>query len=173
MAVVFGEEHDLPNAITPAEGVEVFERALGSDLAEVVVSTRDLPKLIELVCREEAIAREVQPSSDANAPASPAPTSNRAAISAPYVAPATDFERVIAQIWQKLLGIESIGSLDDFFEAGGHSLLATQVMSRLFQRYDVDIPLRTIFEATTVGAFAERVEQIVRAMGAEREEIEL
>ena len=51
--------------------------------------------------------------------------------------------------------------------------LATQVMSRLNQRFDVEVPLRMMFEATTVAAFAARVEEIVRAAGAEREEIEL
>jgi acyl transferase domain-containing protein/acyl carrier protein len=174
MAVALGEARDLPNGILPAEGAAIFARALASDVAEVVVSTRDLPRLIALARNEEAIAREAEPADDdAVTPAPSAASASRGGLTTPYVAPTTDFERAIAQIWQKLLGIDSIGTQDDFFEAGGHSLLATQVMSRLYQRYDVDVPLRTLFEATTVGAFAERVEQIVRASGVEREEFEL
>ena len=86
--------------------------------------------------------------------------------------PATDLERTIAEVWQELLGIQPIGTQDDFFEAGGHSLLATQVMSRLHQRLGVDVPLRALFEARTIAAFAERVDELSRS-AAEREEIEL
>jgi acyl transferase domain-containing protein/acyl carrier protein len=172
MAVAFGEEHELPNAIHPTEGVEVFERVLASDLTEVVVSTRELPLLITLARRETDAVREAQ-EADVAVVAPSTPLVGRAGLSTPFVAPSTEFELRIAEIWQKLLGIERIGTQDDFFEAGGHSLLATQVMSRLFQRFDVDVPLRTLFEATTLGAFAERVDEIVRAAGAEREEIEL
>jgi acyl transferase domain-containing protein/acyl carrier protein len=172
MAVALGEAHNLPDAIHPTEGVEVFERILASDLTEVVVSTRELPLLITLARRETAAIRQAQEADAAVVTPSGAPVS-RAGLSTPFVAPSTEFELRIAEIWQKLLGIERIGTQDDFFEAGGHSLLATQVMSRLFQRFDVDVPLRAIFEATTLGAFAGRVEEIVRAAGAEREEIEL
>jgi acyl carrier protein len=89
------------------------------------------------------------------------------------VAPGSDLERTIAEVWQELLGIEPIGLQDDFFEAGGHSLLATQVMSRLHQRLGVDVPLRTLFEARTIAAFAERVDELARGAGEDREEIEL
>ena len=170
MAVALGEAHNLPDAIHPTEGVETFERVMASDLTEVVISTRDLPLLITLARKETGAVREAQ-EMDVVAPAT-APT-GRAGLSTPFVAPSTEFELKIAEIWQKLLGIERIGTQDDFFEAGGHSLLATQVMSRLYQRFDVDVPLRTLFEATTLGAFSERVEEIVRTAGAEREEIEL
>ena len=172
MAVAPGEAHNLPDAIHPTEGVEVFDRVLASDLTEVVVSTRELPLLITLASRETAIVRQAQETDAAVAVPSTTPVS-RAGLSTPFVAPSTEYEVRIAEIWQTLLGIERIGTQDDFFEAGGHSLLATQVMSRLYQRFDVDVPLRTLFEATTLGAFAERVEEIARAAGADREEIEL
>jgi acyl carrier protein len=98
---------------------------------------------------------------------------SRSGLSTVFAAPSSDAERTIAQIWQELLGIEPLGIHDDFFEAGGHSLLATQVMSRLYQRMGVDVPLRTLFEARTLGAFAERVDSLAGAAARDREEIEL
>jgi acyl carrier protein len=169
MAVAFGEADDLPNAIHPAEGVEVFERVLGSSLSEVVVSTRDLPQLIALVRSEAETAREEEDDAPAAAPVASSAAKSRGGLSTSFAEPTTDCERAVAQIWQKLLGIERIGTLDDFFEAGGHSLLATQVMSRLHQRFDIDVPLRTLFEAPTLAAFAQRVEEIL----GEEEELTL
>ena len=101
-------------------------------------------------------------------------TSNgRAGLPTRFVAPSTEIERTIAEVWQELLGIEPIGIQDDFFEAGGHSLLATQVMSRLHQRLGVDVPLRALFEARTIAVFAERVAELAHGAGEDREEIEL
>jgi acyl carrier protein len=162
---------DLAEAIRPAEGVDVFRRVLAGPLSEVIVSTRDLPGLV-------ALARKVaEPPAEASivetvAAAAPA-SSGRAGLPTPFVAPSTDLERTIAEVWQELLGIEPIGLQDDFFEAGGHSLLATQVMSRLHQRLGVDVPLRTLFEARTIAVFAERVAELSHGAREDREEIEL
>src|SRR5262249_34156513 len=133
---------------------------------------RELPLLITLARAETDAIQQAQ-EADAASITTAGTVGSRAGLSTAFVAPGTEFERAVAEIWQKLLGIEGVGIQDDFFDAGGHSLLATQVMSRLFKRYGVDVPLRMIFEATTLGAFAERVEEIVRAARAEREEIEL
>ena len=135
------------------------------------MSTRDLPGLV-------ALARKAaEPSAEASAgetSAAAVPASNgRAGLPTPFVAPVTELERTIAEVWQELLGIEPIGLQDDFFEAGGHSLLATQVMSRLHQRLGVDVPLRTLFEARTIAAFAERVAELSHGASEDREEIEL
>ena len=161
---------DLAEAILPAEGVEVFDRVLAGRLSEVIVSTRDLPGLLALARRAaESTTGESTPASPTAAPA----PSGRAGLPTPFVAPGTDLERTIAEVWQELLGIEPIGTQDDFFEAGGHSLLATQVMSRLHQRLGVDVPLRTLFEARTIAVFAERVAELANGAGEDREEIEL
>jgi NAD(P)-dependent dehydrogenase (short-subunit alcohol dehydrogenase family)/acyl carrier protein len=162
---------ELAQGILPGEGVEVLDRVLAGHLSEVIVSTRDLPRFIDLARRATTEARREPAVEESNG--RPPTLAGRGALPTTFVAPATDLERMIAEVWQELLGIEPVGREDDFFEAGGHSLLATQVMSRLYQRLGVDVPLRTLFEARTVGAFAERVDELARSADGDREEIEL
>ncbi|WXA99338.1 non-ribosomal peptide synthase/polyketide synthase [Pendulispora brunnea] len=73
-------------------------------------------------------------------------------------APSSPAERQIAALWRELLGAESVGREDSFFELGGHSLLATQLMSRIRRAFDVDLPLRALFDAPTVAGLARAVE---------------
>ncbi|MGY2230064.1 non-ribosomal peptide synthetase [Pseudomonas tolaasii] len=74
-----------------------------------------------------------------------------------HVEPETPLQQQIAAIWREVLGLSRIGLRDDFFALGGHSLLATQIISRTRQACDVELPLRTLFEASELGAFAEQV----------------
>ncbi|HEU5374052.1 MAG TPA: amino acid adenylation domain-containing protein [Ktedonobacteraceae bacterium] len=67
-----------------------------------------------------------------------------------YLAPRNPVEELLTSIWVDVLSIEQIGVQDNFFEIGGHSLLATQVISRIDDTFQVDLPLRTLFEAPTV-----------------------
>ncbi|MBI3417085.1 MAG: SDR family NAD(P)-dependent oxidoreductase, partial [Verrucomicrobia bacterium] len=71
------------------------------------------------------------------------------------VAPRTETEQKIAQVWQDVLNHPSIGVFDNFFELGGNSLLATQVISRLRDALNFDLPLRTLFENPTVASLAD------------------
>nr|WP_252979178.1 non-ribosomal peptide synthetase [Pseudomonas cyclaminis] len=77
-----------------------------------------------------------------------------------HIEPETVLQQQIAAIWREVLGLPAIGLRDDFFALGGHSLLATQIISRTRQACDVELPLRTLFEASELGAFAEQVERI-------------
>ncbi|MEM1394270.1 MAG: amino acid adenylation domain-containing protein, partial [Cyanobacteria bacterium P01_H01_bin.150] len=69
-----------------------------------------------------------------------------------YIAPRTESEEIIADIFASILRmeVENVGIKDNFFELGGHSLLATQVISRIRQAFAVDISLRSLFEEPTV-----------------------
>ncbi|HEX6967968.1 MAG TPA: amino acid adenylation domain-containing protein [Micromonosporaceae bacterium] len=71
------------------------------------------------------------------------------------VAPRDPVEQVLADIWQQVLGVDEVGVHDNFFRLGGHSLLATQALSRIGAAFEMEVPLRTIFEAPTVAEMAE------------------
>ena len=77
---------------------------------------------------------------------------------AEFVAPRTETQRLIAGIWEQLLGVDRVGLYDDFFDLGGHSLLATQVISRLCDVFRINLPLQTAFDAPTVAGLARIIE---------------
>jgi amino acid adenylation domain-containing protein len=76
-----------------------------------------------------------------------------------YVAPEGAVEQILAGVWEEVLGRERVGAHEDFFALGGHSLLATQVVSRLRALFQVELPVRRLFEAPTVAALARAVEE--------------
>jgi amino acid adenylation domain-containing protein/FkbM family methyltransferase len=96
---------------------------------------------------------------------------DRAALPAPdeeasgpdLVAAQTPFEGIMASIWAGVLGHDRVGASSNFFELGGHSLLATQLMSRVREIFQIEMPLRALFESPTVAGLARRAEEAVRA----------
>jgi amino acid adenylation domain-containing protein len=73
------------------------------------------------------------------------------------VAPTTSLEAALVELWMQLLGRKQVGIYDNFFELGGHSLLATQLVSRIRDRFQVEVPLRIVFESPTVAALAHTI----------------
>ncbi|MBE9010857.1 amino acid adenylation domain-containing protein [Pseudanabaenaceae cyanobacterium LEGE 13415] len=86
--------------------------------------------------------------------------------------PATSLEASLIALWSQLLGREQIDVQDNFFELGGHSLLVTQLVSRIRDRYQVELPLRSVFEAPTIAELAQKIEAL-KPRAQRREEIEL
>ena len=78
-----------------------------------------------------------------------------------YVAPETEFERMLAEIWSEVLQIDRIGVHDHFLELGGNSLAAIRIMSRVNNAFDLDMPLNTIFEKTNISKLAEHIERSI------------
>jgi acyl transferase domain-containing protein/acyl carrier protein len=154
-------------AMTRAECEQAFERALAQPSPHVVVSSADLAARLELWTSRPGGARPA-PAVNADAQRSAAaageagqpsllPESSlhlRPEVSADYVAPVTATERSLCRIWQQLFAFDRIGIDDNFFELRGDSLLATQLIAMASREFDVRIPMRTIFERSTVASLA-------------------
>ncbi|MFL5358380.1 amino acid adenylation domain-containing protein, partial [Archangium sp.] len=88
-------------------------------------------------------------------PAPEAPTD----VGAGYVAPRTPTEEKLAALWSEVLGVPRVGAEDHFFELGGHSLLATRVLSRVRSAFQVELPVRVLFEASLLSALARKIDE--------------
>ncbi|WP_426107311.1 amino acid adenylation domain-containing protein [Massilia sp. TSP1-1-2] len=99
---------------------------------------------------------------------------NRKALPAPqmlrgehgFCAPRTATEQTLAQIWAGLLKLDQVGVHDNFFHIGGHSLLATQVLAKVRATFALELPLRALFDAPTLSALAQRIDQARKEQGA-------
>lgn len=78
--------------------------------------------------------------------------------------PRNETEAKLAQIWGELLHVERVGIEQDFFELGGHSLLVLQVTARIRRIFEVELPVRSVFEAPTIAGLAAEVEK-AQALG--------
>ncbi len=79
---------------------------------------------------------------------------------AAHVEPRSETEEALAAIWLDLLKLDRVGIHDDFFDLGGQSLMAIQTVSRIRDRFGVDMPLRNLFERPTIAGLAEIVDQL-------------
>jgi acyl transferase domain-containing protein/acyl carrier protein len=133
------------------EAVEVFELALASGLPEVVASTQDFRGIVEQQNAYSAagLLQQLEQLRQAAGAARP-----RSETLSAYVAPRNEVEQTVADIWQRLFGIEQVGVEDNFFDLGGHSLLAIQLISQLREAFEVELPINSLFEAQTVANVA-------------------
>ncbi|MES1243433.1 MAG: SDR family NAD(P)-dependent oxidoreductase [Acidobacteriota bacterium] len=166
-------------AMTPREGEEAFRRAVAAPgLGAVLVSTADLAARISTAGRRIGALQER---------AAPATLHPRPQIQTAFAAPETDLERRIAEVWKRTLGFEQIGAHDNFFELGGDSFLAVQVVSRLQEELEVELPVARLYQGLTVRSLAallaldeaaaaerrsEQLEERRESMGRRREFLE-
>jgi amino acid adenylation domain-containing protein len=92
----------------------------------------------------------------------PPPDGTRPFLTKEFISPRTEIEELIAQTWREVLKIENVGIQDNFFELGGHSLLATQIVARLQEAFNKNVPLRVLFDAPTIAELAHELETIIR-----------
>ncbi|MFF3018302.1 amino acid adenylation domain-containing protein [Streptomyces sp. NPDC057939] len=86
---------------------------------------------------------------------------NAELVERPFVAPRTETEKEIAEVWAKSLRRESVSVQDDFFESGGNSLIAVGLIRELNSRLGVSLPLQSVLESPTVEKLARRLEREV------------
>ncbi|MEW6735532.1 MAG: amino acid adenylation domain-containing protein, partial [Acidobacteriota bacterium] len=89
----------------------------------------------------------------------PPPDRYRPELTANYIAPKTETEQRIVEVWRKVLGLEKIGTQDNFFDLGGHSLLMAQVQSRLQSIVNCQLPLIDLFKYPTIAMLANHLDQ--------------
>ncbi|NJN10931.1 MAG: SDR family oxidoreductase [Richelia sp. RM1_1_1] len=129
-----GREESLKKGILPHEGIDAFNRILQTGLSQVVVSTLDFQAVIEqnnsyqyleegLTLVEEKVS--LLSSSKAN--------HSRPNLGNDYIPPNNEIERILAEIWQQVIGIDKIGIYDNFFELGGNSINAIQIAAKANQ----------------------------------------
>ena len=90
----------------------------------------------------------------------PAPDRTGLELATGFVAPATQVEEMLAQVWRRVLGIKQLGVNNNFLELGGHSLLAMQVISQVAEALDVEVPVRRFFASPTIAELAKVIAEI-------------
>jgi amino acid adenylation domain-containing protein len=103
----------------------------------------------------------VSPSGKLNRRALPEADDARPELARAFVAPSTPVEQAVAEIFSEVLDVRQVGIHDDFFELGGHSLLATRVVSRLRDRFQIEMTPRFLFESPTVSAMSARISELL------------
>jgi amino acid adenylation domain-containing protein len=85
------------------------------------------------------------------------PTETSSPMPAEFVAPENPIEECLAKIWRELLRTDVVGVNDHFFHLGGHSITAVQMLVRIRESMGVELSLQSLFDAPTLGGFAETV----------------
>lgn len=130
--------------IRPKEGASAFARAVWSGVSQLIVSSIDLPSLVNQVAEAEALKTESQ-------------VFDRPDLDSTYIAPRNDIERTLVSFWQDLLGVSKVGVEDSFFDLGGHSLIAVRLFAKVKKAYQIDFPISVLFEAPTISRCAELI----------------
>ncbi len=141
-------------ATTPAsENAIPTQQELHQFLAEKLPSYM-IPSIF---VRLEALPRT--PNRKIDRRALPAPEMNCLDTESMYVAPRDAVEQALTDIWAKVLELQRVGVLDNFFEMGGHSLLVTQLLYRIREMFQIDLPLRSLFDHPTVAEMAQLIRE--------------
>ena len=128
------------------EAAQVMETALASWVtSQIVVSTGNLGDRINQWVKLESLntdgRRPPRPGDSTGCQPSVLPIGDR---------PANETEQLIARIWQNALGIDEVGRNDNFAQLGGHSLSAIRIVAELRRTFQIDLPLKVVFDAPTI-----------------------
>jgi NAD(P)-dependent dehydrogenase (short-subunit alcohol dehydrogenase family)/acyl carrier protein len=156
--------NELAGGMNTEQGIEAFRRILTlSPSPQLIVSTRHFKTLAKQAsifqldrCMEELRPSEAQ---------------SRFNQERQYIAPCNEIEQTIVKVWQEELGIDKISARDNFLALGGDSLIAIKVISRLRDLLHMNLPVRSIYEESTVSDLARYIETMQWAsVGDDRQE---
>lgn len=132
-----------------AVDLHAWREQLGQRLPEYMVPTH-------FVC---LAALPLTPSGKVDRSKLPAPSTQRPELAQPFVAPDSELEQYLCQLWCELLQLDRVGTHDNFFELGGTSLLAMRCVSQLQLDRGESLPVTALFEQPTVAGLAARLSQ--------------
>ncbi|HEY9402725.1 MAG TPA: amino acid adenylation domain-containing protein, partial [Pyrinomonadaceae bacterium] len=155
----------VQNTVVVAREFAPGDRRLAAYLVpnpECVIKTDELRQFLKDLLPDYMIpaafipltALPVTPNGKIDRQALPAPASYEGVRGGEFVAPRNAVEESLAGMWAEVLSLPRVGVHDNFFELGGHSLLATQINSRVRDAFQVELPLRRLFEMPTVAELA-------------------
>ncbi len=138
--------HNISQGIRPEEGAQIFRAVMGQQThAQITVSSLDLASLKAQATQDLA--------QDGNGT-----SFDRPDLDSDYAAPETSVQKMLAGLWQDLLGVADVGIDDSFFDLGGHSLIAVRLFAQIKKAYNVDFPISVLFEAPTIRTCADLIE---------------
>jgi amino acid adenylation domain-containing protein len=146
-----GDRRRLVAFVTPA----------GVDVAAVQAHAAE--HLPELMVPSVVVALDAFPlttSGKVDRRALPEPDLDAAAAEIPWLDPETPTEQSLAALWSELLEVEKVGAAHTFFSLGGHSLMAMRMTTGVLDRFDVDLPLRAVFETPRLRDLATRIDRL-------------
>ena len=123
---------------------------------------RELPAHLVPAALVRLDALPLTPNGKLDRAALPAPAAAAPAEDA-YVAPRTEAESLVAEVYAEILQVEKVGALDDFFTLGGNSLRGMRAMARIRAEVDVDLPMRALFSSPVVADLAAQIEERIAA----------
>jgi acyl transferase domain-containing protein/thioesterase domain-containing protein len=141
-------QENVERGILPSEGQHALERILsGHAEPQIVVSSLDLAALAS---QSRELAATITPEGDGAKFARPD-------LASEYVAARDDVEKTLVGFFEELLGVQSVGVKDSFFDLGGHSLVAVRLFSKIKKAWQVEYPISVLFEAPTIEGCAEMI----------------
>lgn len=143
-------QHNLSQGILPKEGTAALTHILnhGAD-SQIIVSSLELEGLIN---EAKATAVSLAPEGDST-------KFSRPDLDNEYVEAKDDIESTLVGFWEELLGIDKVGTQDNFFDLGGHSLIAVRLFSKIQQTFNEDYPISVLFEAPTIASCADMIRE--------------
>jgi acyl carrier protein len=146
--------------ISPRRGLDILGEALADDSPQITVLPFDLRSLLDLY---PAAARIPLFAEVGGKESHVSGLYARPRLRQDYVAPRSDIERRLAELWRETLRIDRVGVRDSFFELGGDSVLAAQIVASTHRAFGVELDLREAFKSFTIESLATRVESALVA----------